>query len=197
MYSSAGQGLAPLRHQPRPRPETTDALRLQKASVESEHMYATQNNLNGEVRSVMVGLLNACLIDAVDLSLQAHVAHWNVNGPQFIPLHQLFDQIYEQTSAWVDLLAERAVQLGGLAEANLANVAERTHLPAYNPRMTAGNEHLYTLSVSLSVFGKNVRAAIDTALKADDFVTADLITQIARGSDKLLWMVEAQFQAAS
>ena len=79
-------------------------------------MYKTKNSLVEAVRTEIVPLLNDRLADAVDLFDQAKHAHWNVKGPQFIALHQLFDTIAGHLEGFADLLAERAVQLGGVAE---------------------------------------------------------------------------------
>jgi starvation-inducible DNA-binding protein len=55
-------------------------------------MNATKNDLPAPVRKRVAEILNARLADAIDLALQAKQAHWNVKGPQFIALHELFDQ---------------------------------------------------------------------------------------------------------
>ena len=93
-------------------------------------MYETHNDLSPSVRSKMIDLLNARLADAIDLRLQLKVAHWNVKGPHFIALHELFDEIVEDVDDYVDLIAERAVQLGGVADGSARQVAERSSLDA-------------------------------------------------------------------
>src|SRR5919199_3341512 len=91
-------------------------------------MYHTHNDLSPAIRARMIELLNARLADAIDLRTQLKVAHWNVKGPQFIALHKLFDEIVGSTDEYVDLLAERAVQLGGVADGTARQVAERSSL---------------------------------------------------------------------
>ena len=54
-------------------------------------MFASRNDLMREVRTEMVSLLNQQLADTFDLYSQVKQAHWNVKGPQFIALHELFD----------------------------------------------------------------------------------------------------------
>jgi hypothetical protein len=56
-------------------------------------MYATAIDLSEMKRVQLVELCNASLADAVDLQLHCKHAHWNVKGPNFIALHQLFDQV--------------------------------------------------------------------------------------------------------
>ena len=75
--------------------------------------FHTKNDIGEDARARIVELLNARLADSIDLATQLKVAHWNIKGPAFIALHELFDQIHAAAGEYVDLLAERAVQLGG------------------------------------------------------------------------------------
>ena len=154
-------------------------------------MHRTKNNLAEAVRMEMVPLLNARLADSVDLFDQAKHAHWNVKGPQFIALHQLFDTIAGHLEGFADLLAERAVQLGGIAEGTSQVVAERTSLTPYPLRLTTGRDHVDALSSALADFGGKVRAGIDAADGRGDKDTADLFTEISREIDKDVWFLEA------
>ena len=142
----------------------------------------------------MVELLNARLADAIDLRTQLKVAHWNVKGPQFIALHKLFDEIAESTDEYVDLLAERAVQLGGVADGTARQVAERSSLDEY-AATGGGQEHVHAVADALASFGRTAREAIDIAATAKDQDTSDIFLEISRGNDKWLWMVEAHMQA--
>ena len=66
---------------------------------------------------LVVKLLNARLADAIDLSLQAKQAHWNVKGPHFIALHELFDKVAEHAEEHVDAMAVGLAQFGKAARA--------------------------------------------------------------------------------
>ena len=154
-------------------------------------MQTTKNNLAEAVRTEMVQLLNMRRADAVDLFDQTTQSHWNVKGPQFIALHELFDTIAGHVEGFADLLAERAVQLGGVAEGTCQVVAERTSLKSYPRTMTAGRDHVDALSSVLADFGGKVRAAIDVADGRGDKDTADLFTEISREVDKDVWFLEA------
>ena len=92
-------------------------------------MYDTKNDLPAVVRTRMVELLNARLADAIDLGTQAKQAHWNVKGPSFIALHELFDQLAEHIEDHVDTLAERITALGGTAYGTIAAVSRTTSAP--------------------------------------------------------------------
>lgn len=151
----------------------------------------TSIDLPDNTRKAMIDLLNARLADAIDLSLAAKQAHWNVKGPNFIALHEFFDGVVMRTRAQVDELAERATALGGVAVGTTQAVGKASSLAAYPTDVTAEREHVKLLAERLSVYGRNVRAAIDQADDAGDKATADLFTGIARAADKDLWMLES------
>ena len=142
-----------------------------------------------------IELLNARLADCKDLQTQVKQAHWNVKGPDFISLHLLFDKINDDVEEYVDEIAERAVQLGGVAEGTARIVARRTSLTEYPASAVDGRSHVEALSSALAAFGKAARKAIDEANEFDDLDTADLFTEVSRGIDKWLWFVEAHLQA--
>ncbi len=158
-------------------------------------MYATKIGIPADVRVGVIELLNARLADAIDLQTQTKQAHWNVKGPNFIALHELFDKINEAVEDYVDDLAERVVQLGGVAEGTARTAAKRSSLSDYPSHAVDGRGHVDALSSALAAFGKSVRTAIEKANNLDDLDTADLFTEISRGIDKWLWFVEAHMQA--
>ena len=157
-------------------------------------MHPTKNDLPAKVRSRVLGTLGDRLADATDFMLQTKQAHWNVKGSNFIALHELFDKINEAAEEWVDLIAERIIQLGGTAEGTVQATAKRTSLAEYPLDITKGEDHVNKLSDALAAFGKKVRAAIDKTGKAGDADTADIFTEISRDVDKYLWFVEAHNQ---
>jgi starvation-inducible DNA-binding protein len=158
-------------------------------------MFRTKNDLAEAIRVKVIELLNARLADAVDLQTQTKQAHWNVKGPNFIALHELFDKVNEDVEEYVDDIAERVVQLGGVAEGTARMAAKRSSLSEYPANTTEGRAHVEALSSVLAAFGKAARQAISDANDLGDLDTADLFTEISRGSDKWLWFVEAHLQA--
>jgi starvation-inducible DNA-binding protein len=164
-------------------------------SNEGPTQYETLNDLPKPVRVELNELLNQRLADAIDLQSQLKQAHWNVKGPNFIGLHKLFDEIYEAVADYVDELAERVVQLGGVAEGTIRMAAARSRLDEYPLAQADGAAHVLAVSKGLAAFGREVRLSIDEAAELEDADTADLFTQISRGVDKWLWFVEAHAQA--
>ncbi|HTV63547.1 MAG TPA: DNA starvation/stationary phase protection protein Dps [Verrucomicrobiae bacterium] len=164
-------------------------------SKEEPTLYETMNDLPKPARIALNQLMNQRLADAVDLQSQVKQAHWNVKGPSFIALHELFDEVDEAVESYVDLIAERIVQLGGIAEGTVRVAASRTRLPEYPLDIADGAAHVEALARALSTFGQTARATIDETGALDDADTADIFTEISRGIDKWLWFVEAHSQA--
>src|SRR5438046_9354254 len=150
-------------------------------------LYATKNDLPEDKRVEVIGLLNQRLAEAIDLQTQCKQAHWNVKGPSFIGLHKLFDDVNEDVETYVDLIAERVVQLGGVAEGTIGAVEQRSTLPDYPIGIAAGPEHVAALSDALSAFGRAARITIAEMDELEDADSADLLTDISRGHDKWLW----------
>ena len=158
-------------------------------------LFSTKNDLPEDKRVEVIGLLNQRLAEAIDLQTQCKQAHWNVKGQSFIGLHKLFDEINEDVENYVDLIAERVVQLGGTAEGTIGAVEERSKLPDYPIGIAAGPEHVAALSDALSAFGRAARITIEEMNELEDADSADMLTDISRAVDKWLWFVEAHQQA--
>ena len=154
-----------------------------------------RNSLPEKTRIEMAALLQCRLADSIDLMLQAKQAHWNVKGPNFIALHHLFDEVEADVRDYVDLIAERVVQLGGTAEGTVRISASRTRLVEYPVGISTTLAHLEAVARALAAFGSEARTSIDLANALDDAGTADVFTEVSRGTDKWLWMVEAHFQS--
>ena len=95
----------------------------------------------------------------------------------------------------MDFIAERIVQLGGIAEGTNRVAAKKSSLPEYPLTIASGKEHVAAASQAIAIFGKLIRRAIDQANELKDADTADIFTEISRRADKYLWFVEAHTQA--
>ena len=113
-------------------------LRVLKEAV----MYTTSIDLPKAIRDQVVPLLQAHLADAVDLFTQVQQAHWNVKGPNFIALHELFDKIAEIVEDYSDLLAERITALGARADGTARVSANRSRIQEYPFDIAAGRDHV-------------------------------------------------------
>lgn len=158
-------------------------------------LHSTRIDLSADIRQRVITLLNQNLADTLDLQLQAKQAHWNVKGPSFIALHELFDKVAAVAGQGADELAERVTALGGTAEGTVQVLSTRSRVAPYPLDIYRGHEHVARLADAIAAVGKNARAAIDEAGKLGDQDTADLFTEISRELDKHLWFVEAHIQA--
>lgn len=95
-------------------------------------MQPTHNTLAETIRAQSIELLNKHLAAAIDLHAQSKQAHWNVRGPGFLAIHELFDKVSEAAEDYSDMLAERAGGLGGTAHGTIQMAAERSFLVPYD-----------------------------------------------------------------
>jgi starvation-inducible DNA-binding protein len=154
-------------------------------------MHPSRIDLADNVRKQSIAILQARLADAIDLAAQLKQAHWNVRGPRFIQLHELFDRLHGEVSTAVDDIAERIVALGGIADGRIQTAARTSSLYEYALQAAGGTAHTKAVSAVLAQFGAGLRAAIDQTAAAGDAGTADLFTELSRQADKQLWFVEA------
>ena len=155
----------------------------------------TRNSLPEKTRIAIAELLQGRLADSIDLMMQAKQAHWSVKGPNFIALHELFDKVYTDTGVYVDVIAERIVQLGGIAQGTIRVAAKRSSLPEYPLNISSGRKHVAELAHAIAFYGELIRKAIALSTKLKDADTADIFTEVSRGADSNLWFVEAHEQA--
>jgi starvation-inducible DNA-binding protein len=98
--------------------------------------------------------------------------------------------VVDAAEEYMDLLAERVVQLGGTAEGTIQVANRRTGLKEYPLTLMEERDHVEALSSALAAYGKSVRRAIEQIDELGDRDTADIFTEISRGVDKYLWFVE-------
>ncbi len=154
-------------------------------------LHGTRNDLGANVRDISVGVLNATLADAMDLTNGVRMAHWTVRGPHFAALHALFETFYDQLGEATDEIAERVVQLGGTPDGTTQAIGARSRLEAYPADLRDGLAHVKALTERYAALARTVRAGIATTDEAGDADTADLLTGFSRTLDKALWMLEA------
>lgn len=154
-------------------------------------MYRTSNTLSENIRVKAVELLNRHLAAAIDLHAQVKQAHWNVRGPAFIAIHELFDKVADVVESYSDTIAERAAALGGIAEGTIQIAVDRSFLERYELGLDTEKAHIAAVTAALAAFGDGARKAIDEAAGFGDQDTSDVFTEVSRGIDKELWLVES------
>lgn len=157
--------------------------------------FPTRHDLPAAARAELIALLNQALADLTDLHSQTKHAHWNVKGPTFIALHELFDDLAERREDEIDTVAERAVSLGGYARGTLRMSAAATRLAEF-PAAVDGQAVVTALADRYAHVAAGVRAAIEESARHGDADTADLFTEVSRSLDKDLWFLEAHLVRA-
>ncbi len=155
----------------------------------------SKNDLPSNAKSAVIDMLNARVADTIDLALVTKQAHWNIKGMSFIGVHELLDKLRGELDLYVDSMAERAVQLGGVASGTVQTVEEKTKLPPYPTDIQTVKDHLTALVERYGQVANSVRANIDDADEAGDAGSSDLFTEVSRGLDEWLWMLEAHLAA--
>jgi starvation-inducible DNA-binding protein len=154
----------------------------------------SRNDLPDTIRQAMTSLLNVSLVTAIDLYTQVKQAHWMVKGPQFIALHELFDEMATELADQGDTLAERITALAGLPTGTARQVAAQSPLPELPAETQEGMTLVRLLAERYALYAQQVREASDTAAEQGDASTADLFTGLSRDADKRLWFLEAHLQ---
>jgi starvation-inducible DNA-binding protein len=157
-------------------------------------MYRTVNTLPEQIRSRSAILLNHHLAAAIDLHAQVKQAHWNVRGPTFIAIHELLDKVADVVEEYSDKIAERAGTLGAAAEGTVQSAVERSFLEPYRLGVADAAAHIEAVTSALASFGETARNAIDESDSFGDIDTSDLFTEVSRGIDYQLWLVESHRQ---
>jgi starvation-inducible DNA-binding protein len=153
-------------------------------------MGTVKSPLADDVRKVVGDALQACLVDLVDLSLQAKQAHWNVYGHHFRPLHHQLDEVVEMAREYMDSVAERAVAIGVHPDGRARTVAESSHSPQLESGPIGDDKVVLSFTEILAQMISRFRERIDTT--EPDLVTQDLLMTITHDLEKHHWMFEVQ-----
>lgn len=159
-------------------------------------MFTTPSVLAPVAREAIAEALNGALVDLLDLHSHAKVAHWNLWGPHFAPLHQLFEQVATGIASHADDLAERAVTLGGRAVGTARQVAARTRLPEYEVAAVRDLDHARLLASRLESALVGLRRTRTVAEEHGDDETVDLLIGIGGALEEHGWMLRATLYEA-
>jgi len=157
-------------------------------------MHHTKNSLSEKDRVELIPMLNTTLASLIDLYTQVKQAHWNVKGQGFFAVHELLDDVAEQVEEHVDIVAERAVMLGGTALGTLEKARENTQLRTYPVDIYAIKDHIEHLTHNIAILSESAREYLKDAEQRGDIATSDVYVALLKTLDKNLWFLEAHVQ---
>ena len=146
--------------------------------------------ISSKDRAAIAGGLSRLLADTYVLYLKTHNFHWNVEGPMFQTLHQMFMEQYTETWNAIDLVAERIRSLGHYAPGTykeylgLARIRE-------TPGVPKAGQMVKLLIDGQEAVVKTAREVLPLAERADDQPTLDLLTQRMQVHEKNAWMLRS------
>lgn len=136
-------------------------------------------------------VLQATLVDLVDLTLVAKQAHWNVVGRHFRNVHLHLDELVDAARRFTDDVAERSAAIGAPPDGRAATVSANSGLPDYAEGWQTDEATVDAIIEALDELVQRLRERIDETDKGD-LVTQDLFIEIAAELEKQRWMWQAQ-----
>ncbi|HWI98829.1 MAG TPA: Dps family protein [Burkholderiales bacterium] len=146
--------------------------------------------ISAEQRSAIVQSLSRLLADTYVLYLKTHSFHWNVEGPMFQTLHQMFMDQYTETWNAIDLIAERIRSLGEYAPGTYREYARLTRIKE-TEGVPRAEEMIRLLIDGQEAVVRTAREALSVADEANDQPTLDLLTQRMQVHEKNAWMLRS------
>ena len=146
--------------------------------------------IDTQQREAIAGGLSRLLADSYTLYLKTHNYHWNVTGPQFNTLHQMFEQQYTELATAVDEIAERIRALGVRAPGSYVEFSNLTNIDEGVGTEDA-DEMIRQLVIGQETVARTAREAFPPAESASDEPTADLLTQRMQIHEKNAWMLRS------
>jgi starvation-inducible DNA-binding protein len=140
--------------------------------------------------------LSRLLADSYTLYLKTHNYHWNVTGPQFTTLHELFEVHYLELAQAVDEIAERIRALGHRAPGSYREFSELSVIEEETEQPRA-REMIVRLVEGQETVARTARQIFPLVEKAADEPTADLLTQRMQVHEKNAWMLRSLLEEAA
>ncbi len=147
--------------------------------------------ISSKDRAAIVAGLSKLLADTYTLYLTTHNFHWNVTGPMFNTLHDMFMQQYTELWNAVDPIAERIRALGHPAPGSYAEFVKLSSLPDAPAEAPKALDMVRVLVEGHEAVARTAREIFPLADEASDQPTADLLTQRLDIHEKTAWMLRS------
>lgn len=154
--------------------------------------------LTEEQRRGIINLLNNDLADAYLLLIKTKKYHWDVVGPQFRTLHELWEEHYEVLSENIDSIAERIRALGGYPLGTAESFLKAASLKEHPGDLPNAQQMVERLVDDHDQIIRNLRDHIDQY--GDEFHdegTADFLTGLMEGHEEMAWMLRSFIEGQS
>ncbi len=143
-----------------------------------------------EDREDIAEKLQVLLADTYNLYFKTHAYHWNVTGPRFQPLHDIFEQQYNELWTATDEIAERIRSLGFNAPIGWSDIEKRTTITEDNG-VPGADTMIANLVKGHEALSRTAKTLVDAADKAGDTATDDLVSPRVSYHEKTAWMLRA------
>jgi starvation-inducible DNA-binding protein len=148
--------------------------------------------LSEQQRQGVVDILNTILADAYLLLIKTKKYHWDVVGPQFRTLHELWEDHYEALTASIDAIAERVRMLNGYPLGTAAGFLQNASLKEHPGDLPSAQEMVKRLVVDHEQVIRNLREAVDaTSEEFHDEGTSDFLTGLMEEHEEMAWMLRS------
>jgi len=156
-------------------------------------MTQTAANLAPTAQEAIAEALNQSLAETVVTTMLAQNFHWNVEGMSFGPLHELFQQIYEDHFKAQDDIAERVKALDRHAEGQLAGMLKRSKVAEHDGHQS-DQEMVRILADAQEQLAKTLAGTGELAAEHGDTLTEDLAIERGRAHEKFAWMLRSHLK---
>jgi len=153
-------------------------------------MTQTAVALSTDARTAIVDALNQSVAETAVTTMLAQNFHWNVTGMAFGPLHELFQQIYEDHFTAQDDLAERIKALQGHAEGTLAGMLERSKVKEHSGH-ASDREMIKAMQIAQETLAATLAGAGALAAEHGDALTEDLCVARGQTHEKFAWFLRS------
>ena len=153
-----------------------------------------KNPLSADVKLSSVNQLKPLVATFQDLFIESKMAHWNIRGLDFLPVHRMFDEVVDSAEGWADRLAERIGALGYANTATKEDLCKLSLLPPNNLQLDNSAAYIEYIGNCLAVCSASLSDAISEVDKAEDEGTLNALQDMVEEVDKMLWFVSSHIK---